>query len=265
MVALLAFAMATLAMHEERPAIRATAWVISALALLNMTVMTRGRTGWLVAVALLLMAAVLRARWKGAAVAAVVTAVLGAAAYMSVPAVQERVDAATADIAALERVDANNSTGIRLHFYKRGLEIIRDHAAFGAGTGAWKIEYERRSGNDPASLRKVSGLGNPHSDFLTTAVQFGLVGMLVHLTLVFALFVLAGRLPAPDMWMARGLVVAYAVGAVFNSFLWDFTEGHIVVILLVALFGGASVPSRATQPAFSTQRLFDFMDHTIRR
>jgi chromate transport protein ChrA len=67
------------------------------------------------------------------------------------------------------------------------------------------------------------------------------------------------------MWMARGLVVAYAVGAVFNSFLWDFTEGHIVVILLVALFGGASVPSRATRPAFSTQHLLDFVDHTRRR
>jgi O-antigen ligase len=155
--------------------------------------------------------------------------------------------------------------GIRLHFYRRGLEIVRDHAVLGAGTGAWKIEYERRSGNDPESLRKVSGLGNPHSDFLTTAVQFGLIGMLVHLTLVFALFVLAGRLPAPDMWMARGLVVAYAVGAVFNSFLWDFTEGHIVVVLLVALFGGASVPSRATRPAFSTQHLLDFVDHTRRR
>jgi O-antigen ligase len=265
MMALLAFAMATLAMHEERPAFRLTAWAIAALALLNMTVMTRGRTGWLVAVALLLMAAILRARWKGAAIAAVLTAALGAAAYMSIPAIQERVDAGTRDVAELERGNVENSTGIRLHFYKRGLEIVRDHALFGAGTGAWKVEYERRSADDPERLRKVSGLGNPHSDFLTTAVQFGLVGMLVHLTLVFALFVLAGRLPAPDMWMARGLVVAYAVGAVFNSFLWDFTEGHIVVILLVALFGGASVPSRATRPAFSTQHLLDFVDHTRRR
>jgi O-antigen ligase len=265
MMALLAFAMATLAMHEERPVFRATAWVISALALLNMTVMTRGRTGWLVAVALLLMAAILRARWKGAVIAVVVTVALGATAYMSIPAVRERVDAGTKDVAELERGNVENSTGIRLHFYKRGLEIVRDHAVFGAGTGAWKIEYERRSGNDPESLRKVSGLGNPHSDFLTTAVQFGLVGVLVHLALVLALFVLAGRLPAPDMWMARGLVVAYAVGAVFNSFLWDFTEGHIVVILLVALFGGASVPSRATRPAFSTQHLLDLSDHTRRR
>jgi O-antigen ligase len=265
MMALLAFAMATLAMHEERLAVRATTWVIAALALLNITLMTRGRTGWLVAAALLLMAAILRARWKGAAMAAVLTAALGAAAYMSIPAVQQRVDAATNDLAELERGNVDTPTGIRLHFYRRGLEIVRDNAAFGAGTGAWKIEYERRSGNDPAPLRQVSGLGNPHSDYLTTAVQFGLAGMLVHLTLVFALFVLAGRLPAPDMWMARGLVVAYAVGAVFNSFLWDFAEGHIVVLLLVALFGGAAVPSRGTRPAYAAQHLFDFFDHTRRR
>lgn len=265
MMALLAYAMVTLAMHETRPAFRASQWTIASLALLNMTVMTRGRTGWLVALSLLLMTAVLRAGWKGASVAAVAAAAVGATAYMTVPAVSERVNAMNDDIAEVARGNVVNSTGIRLHFYQRGMEIVREHPAVGAGTGAWKFEYERRSANDPEPLRKVSGMGNPHSDYLATAVQFGLFGMLFHLALVLGLFVAAGRLPSADMWMARGVVVAYGVGAIFNSFLLDFTEGHIVVMLLAALFGGAWLPSRAVRPALSTQHLLDLVDHPRRR
>lgn len=265
MMALLAFAMATLAMNEPRPAWRAAQWTVAALALVNMMVMTRGRTGWLIALSLLVLAAVLRARWKGAAAAAVAVVLLGTAAYTTVPAVHERVAAVSADFTEMARGNVGTSTGIRLHFYQRALAIVREHAAFGAGTGAWKVEYERRSADDPAELRHVVGFGNMHSDYLTTAVQFGLVGVLLHLGLVVGVYVLAGRLPGPDMWMARALVVGYAVGALFNSFLLDFGEGHVVVLLLVALFGGAWPPSRDARPALASEHAVDFGDHARRR
>lgn len=265
MMALLAFAMATLAFVEVRLALRAASWLIAWLALLNLTVMTHARTGWFIVFGLLLTAAAEKGRWPGAVAAAVAVAVLGSFAYVSVPSVQQRVGAALNDVEQLVRGNVVTSTGIRLHFHARGIEIVKAHPVFGAGTGAWRIEYERRSADDPESLQQVSGLGNAHSDYVTMAVQFGLFGLFAYFGLLAALFMLAKRLPGADMWLARGLIVAYAVGAIFNSFLWDFAEGHIVVLLLIALFGGRWPPSADARPALSAQHLLDLVNHARRR
>lgn len=265
MMALLAFALATLAFIEARPAVRVAGWSIALLALLNLVVMTRARTGWFLVLGLLLTAAAEKGRWKGAVAAAIGIAALGAVAYITVPAIQARVGDAVEDIRQLVRGNVVTSTGVRLHYYARGIEIVKDHPAFGAGTGAWRVEYERRSAADPEPLQKVSGLGNAHSDYVTIAVQFGLLGLAAYVALLAGLFALSKRLPAADMWMARGLIVAYAVGAVLNSFLWDFVEGHIVVIVLAALFGGAWPPSREARPALCTEHVVDLLDHARRR
>jgi hypothetical protein len=44
--------------------------------------------------------------------------------------------------------------------------------------------------------------------------------------------------------MAQGVVVAMAIGCVFNSLLLDFTEGHAFVYLTGVLFAGLP-PSRS--------------------
>jgi O-antigen ligase len=234
---------------------------VGLLGLLNLLTMTRGRTGWVIVIGLLAMVAAVKLRWKGAVAAAVAAVALGSAAYVAVPAVQQRVDAARSDIDEFERGNVVTSTGIRLHFWGRAFEIVQAHPILGAGTGAWKVEYERRSAGDPEPLRRVSGKGNPHGDFVATAVQFGLVGLLLHLIVLIALWRMGSRLPRPDMWMARGLVVAYAAGAALNSFMLDFTEGHMVMVLLAALYGGTWPPSRDARAALDTQHLLDFVDH----
>jgi O-antigen ligase len=264
-MALLALAMATLALRAPNLVVRFAEWGVGLLALLNLLVMTRGRTGWVIVGGLLAMVAMMKWRWRGAAAAAVAAVVVGSIAYFAVPAVQQRVEAARSDMEELERGNIVTSTGIRLHYYGRALEIVRAHPILGAGTGSWKVEYERRSAADPEPLRHVSGKGNPHGDFVATAVQWGLVGLLLHVAVLIALWRMAARLASPDMWMARGLVVAYAAGAVFNSFLLDFTEGHMVMILLVALYGGTWPPSRDARAALDTQHLLDFLDHARRR
>jgi O-antigen ligase len=110
------------------------------------------------------------------------------------------------------------------------------------------VEYERRNANDPEILKTFPGLGNPHNDYLLIGVQLGWVGIALFVAALGALYRLAGQLPVERAWLARGTLVAYASGALVNSFLWDAAEGTIFVLLIGTLFAGPWPPARAADP-----------------
>jgi O-antigen ligase len=207
--------------------------------------MTYGRTGYLIFGALVIWALVFRFRLKGLVAGLVITTLAVALSYGGIESVKHRVDDAVSEVRGFADGDVVTPTGIRLHYYRRALAIVRDHPVIGAGTGSWPVEYERRSAEDPPALRRISGMGNPHSEYLLTAVQWGTLGVVLHLAALVALLRAANRLPLRRAWLARGTVVAFAVGSLFNSFFWDATEGHTFVLLLAALYGGRWPPDPA--------------------
>jgi NADH:ubiquinone oxidoreductase subunit H len=82
-------------------------------------------------------------------------------------------------------------------------------------------------------------------------VQLGLVGIALFVAALVALYRLAGQLPTARAWLARGTLVAYASGALVNSFLWDAAEGTIFVLLIGTLFAGPWPPARAADSVTS--------------
>jgi O-antigen ligase len=214
------------------------AWVIAAAALANVFGMIQGRTGYLVVVVLAFWASWRRFSWRGAAAATVVLATVAFIAYANLSPVKHRLDLAASDLDRFKAGEIDTPLGRRLHFYGRALQIIADNPVFGAGTGAWAAEYDRRSVDDPAPLAKAQGLGNPHNDYLLVAVQWGIVGLLLMLGAIVALYRWASRLPGQSSWLAQASVVAYSAGALVNSFLWDAGEGMTFVLLWGALFAG---------------------------
>lgn len=82
-------------------------------------------------------------------------------------------------------------------------------------------------------------------------MQLGLVGIALFVAALVALYRMAGKLPSARAWLARGTLVAYAAGALVNSFLWDATEGTIFVLLIGALFAGPWPPPRAADSGSS--------------
>ncbi len=81
-------------------------------------------------------------------------------------------------------------------------------------------------------------MGNPHNDYLLVAVQWGMVGLLLMLGALVALYRWASRLPGHSSWLAQASVVAYSAGALVNSYFWDAGEGMTFVLLWGALFAG---------------------------
>jgi O-antigen ligase len=207
-------------------------WVcVIGLAYFNLMFMASGRTGHIVLLALLLLLGyqyriALIKRWM--IVIPVLVAVV-AVTILTSPAIQSRSD----DIDVAFSRPAESSIGERLIMWQTTLRIIEDHPIFGAGTGSFEGEYAKKAYDHPSVLT-----GNPHDEYLLIAGQLGLIGLGGFLLLLYRQWKLANKQALPYSFAAQGLVLAMAVGCMFNSFLYDHGEGHFYAIFAGLLLSG---------------------------
>jgi O-antigen ligase len=181
-------------------------------------------------------------RWslKGLAVAATALGVLLGGAYQWAPTFQTRINEAAKEARdyRLQARPGETSIGSRLHFWKRSAEWMREHPLLGAGTGGWaEAFYEATEGDDAFMHNRARN--HPHNEYVHLTVQLGPLGLMLFVALLVVAFRRAARLPGDHAALARGFVLAFAVGCLFSDFLWDTTEGHLWAILGGALFGAA--------------------------
>ena len=132
---------------------------------------------------------------------------------------------------------------MRLEWYRNSFAVIRMHPIIGSGTGSFPKAYaDRTSGS---TLKPTV---NPHNEFLHITAQTGLVGLAALLALFAIQWRAASRLVSPlETHLARGLVVAFVIGCLFNSLLLDHTEGLFFAWLTALLYAGYAPrpPARA--------------------
>lgn len=200
------------------------------LTLFNLTFMVSGRTGHIIFAALVLLLlyqyrAGLRKYWPGLLAAfAVATAVL-----LASPAIRDRAN----DIDLAASNPEQSSIGQRLIMWQTASRIIADHPVLGSGTGSFAGEYTKKSYDHPSIQT-----GNPHNEYLLIVAQLGVVGLGGFLLLLYRQMRESVALAQPYRFAAQGLVVAMAVGCLFNSFLYDHGEGHFFAIYAGMLFSG---------------------------
>lgn len=217
-----------------------SAWLLfTALASFDLLFLVSGRTGYAVFMALLVLLLIQYRGWVKKywlSVFLVLTTLAGTALLTS-PAIQSR--SADMDMAAIN--PENSSLGQRMIFWKTSMRIIADHPVFGAGTGSFEREFSRQATDYP-NLRS----DNPHSEYLMIAAQLGVIGLLSFIWLLYSQYKFSSKLPPMYQAATRGLVVAMAVGCLFNSFLRDHGEGHFFAIyagLLLSCFAPRSTES----------------------
>ena len=221
---LMAFAALLFAELALEPAPRRVRIFWAALSLgaaFNVLFLVQGRTGYVVLAVLVLWFLFRTLRWKGIVAAAGILAVAFAGAYQLSDSFHTRISLARAQADQWQHgVESHNAIGERFEFYTNTLAIIRDHPLLGVGTGGFVQAYEER-----VQGTEVKPTRNPHSQYLLTASQAGLVGLGLLVLLLVQLWRCAGRLPREsDRTLARGLVLTMAVGSLFNSLLIDHTE-----------------------------------------
>ncbi|TFZ04841.1 O-antigen ligase family protein [Ramlibacter rhizophilus] len=229
-----AFLMLVLAPARSRPWL----WRLGA-GFLALTVLFAigGRTGHIVLLALLALAAVLQAprgrRLPTALAVLLAVAVLAVAS----PKVRERAAETWTGSAQLDGT-ALSSTDIRVQLALTALAMAREHGLTGVGHTRVaerhaEVTLERlhaqpsgRHHQDEFWVR----LDNPHNEYLMQLIATGAVGFALFLAWVAAPLRQPGS--RPDRHALLGLVVAFAIGCLFNSLLRDFIEGHYYAAVL---------------------------------
>ncbi len=230
-----AFLFASLALNAAS-AVGRLAWAcLAVLAVINVTLMVKGATGYLIlgALALLFGYGCLRARGVGLAAGGLAAVV---AILLIVPGpFQQRITGIGAEIGRWQPgARSETSAGQRLEFYRNTLPMIAEHPIIGTGTGSFPKAYaDRIRGTESLETR------NPHGEFLHITVQLGLIGLAALVYLFFRQWQLSRRLATPvERQLARGLVATLVIGCLLNSLLLDHTEGLFYAWLTGVLYAG---------------------------
>lgn len=238
-----AFALLGIALDQAREGRwRAAAglFAVSVVFLANLAFIATGRTALLVAPVLVLLLGYRQFRWRGLVGAALVFGVLGGAAVIESPYLRTRLATSVSELRAWETHDAQNSTGLHLEFLKKSVSFVRTAPLIGHGTGSIAEQFRNAAAGQSGAAGVASV--NPHNQILAVAIQLGLLGAAVLLAMWGAHLALfrGGGLTA---WFGLVIVVQNVVSCLFNSHLFDFTQGWLYVFG-VGVTGGMALRER---------------------
>jgi len=242
LVSYAAFLFTLLARQETRRAWRIACVALALIAAHNVLFTVSSRTGYLVLAVLLLYFFAVTFRWRGVAIAFAVGTVLFCAAYAGSDTFYQRVNDAISEMSDWHPgKPSDTSIGLRMEFYRGSLQIIREHPLFGAGTGSFPAAYAAT-----VNGTQMAETTNPHNEYLLIASQIGLIGLACLLYLFYRQWRLAGRLAQPLYRdLARGLVLMFVIGCLFNSLLLDHAEGLLFAWLSALVFAAPVIPATA--------------------
>jgi O-antigen ligase len=164
---------------------------------------------------------------KGLAGALIVTLVAAAGVWASSPYVRMRVDqtfTATERHTNLRHVTSSEE---RMVFWTKSLRFIASAPLIGHGTGSIPELFKHSAVGQVGASSEVST--NPHNQTFAVAIQLGFAGVVV-LWAMWLAHLLVFRGGGFTAWLGLVLVTQNVVGSLFNSFLFDYTEGWLYVV-----------------------------------
>lgn len=217
---------------------RTAAVAVVVMALVNVIFVMNGRTGHLVAIALISLALMWELPRPYRVFAGAMPVVVLLAVWLGSATVRDRMEAAIQELDSYTKIGStDSSSGERLNYWHRSVESILQHPVAGAGVGSWNAEYQRLDqGRGPVNAQNVR---NPHQEFLLWGVEAGMIGLALLCNVLLAFWRDTRRMTVPAARAARSVLAALVVACIFNSSLFDATIGDFfcVVLALVLAFG----------------------------
>jgi O-antigen ligase len=202
--------------------------------LVNIAFVATSRAAFVVFIVLVGLLAFQRFSRKGALAMVVGGVVLAGAAWLSSPALRERIMLVSHEVELYENGSAATSSGYRLNWWKHSLGFIASAPLIGHGTGSTRAIFREAAATDPSLQDAITD--NPHNQTLSIALQLGLLGA----SLLWAMWIahlLLFRGDGMAAWIGAGVVVQNVVASLFNSQLFYFSPGWIYVFG-VGVLGG---------------------------
>jgi hypothetical protein len=215
------------AWRERRRALGLALWLLALIFLVNILYVSTSRTALVVIPVLLVLFAWKQLPWKATIGVLVAAMMLGALTWSFAPDVRNNVIDLLREVRDFRPQGAGTRAGERLEFWRKSVEFIAEAPAIGHGTGSIRDRFRRAVGGHSGMAGLASA--NPHNQTLAVAIQLGLVGTAV----LFAMWLahaLLFRSEGFAAWAGLVIVAQNFVGSLFNSHLFDFTQGWGYVI-----------------------------------
>lgn len=223
---LLAFALKSF--RSQRPWRALAALAIALLFVSNVMFIATGRTTVVVMIVLLVWFGIQQVSWKSAGTVVLCGTIVLVTAWVSSPYLQARLTTLWEEVHSYDPSSHTvASAAIRLEFWKRSSEFVRQAPILGHGTGSVESLF-RKSASGTNQLSSIT-TRNPHNQILIVVIQLGLIGGVLlismwgaHLQLFLhrELYALFGSF----------VVIQNIIGSLFNSHLFDFSQGWLYVL-----------------------------------
>lgn len=205
----------------------------------------RGRTGQLSVLAAYGLVALMHLprRWK---IAGFVAAGLCFGAMIALSGhMQERFALAIQEAKTFQQDGDSTSIGARLKAWQLSLDLIEQRPITGHGVGNYRpLAYEHFSGS---SICELGVCEQPHNQFLMTAVETGLPGMLALLIFLAAPLVRGRGSPSEHEALVPAFIAIVVITAMFDSALSIRAEGYFTVTVLGLLMASRYRPDQPPQ------------------
>jgi len=239
-----AFMFATEAGRQSEIWKRAALWALVVLAGLDVFLLVQSQTGQVGFLALAVYWCWRRLGLKGIAVGLFAGIMVLVVSIQVSPMFRDRMAMVVEQVQSSQsgEIAVSNqpvAVSLRLEWYRNTVALIADNPMLGVGTGGFATAYAL-SVADKVGVKPA----HPHNQYLLTAAELGIPGLIGLLALFAWLFWLSSQM-ADSFYkeIGQGAIVFIAVGCLFNSLLLDHAEGLFFVwIMCVVLAGSRTSP-----------------------
>ena len=220
------------------------------LTLLNVLFVLSGRSGHVVAIAMLSLAIMWQLPKRLRALVLLLPFLLAIALFLSSAKVRERLTMVKNEVQSYSsQHKSDTSSGIRLELWREAIAIIADHPFAGLGVGSWSTEYNRLELKKNPVRKPIDGNGNPHQEYLQWGVQLGLPGIALLLGLFASVFSDTRHMEPAVARAAQSTLAALMVACLFNSSLYDALIGDFFCVTLGLLLALGIYPKLGPKSA----------------
>ena len=220
------------------------AWgiALALLALANVFLVLKGRSGYAIALSSLALAAMWAMPRRLQLLALLLTPVLVLSGLsLGSAQVQERVLKIwheSKNYVKASQQETESSSGWRLNAWHRSLQAIQEQPLHGHGVGSWTPAVKRLEGSTAERIFGAGNNSNPHQEYLLWGVEVGIGGILLQCALLACVVRDALRFSTACKRATLSVTAAMAMACLFNSALYDDLMGDYLCVslgLLLAL------------------------------
>lgn len=236
---------------------RYTAVFVAMMALFNVLFVLSGRTGHVVAIALVSLAIMWELPQKYRAVVIALPFLLAFLLFASSSKVRDRLTLVKTEVQSYSaQATSTTSSGIRLGLWRSATQIIDENPLHGAGVGSWSTEHNRLQRSQNPEHVDIQGNGNPHQEYLLWGVQLGIPGIVLFFGLMLSIWRDTLQMEKLYTRPAQSVLAALAVACLFNSSIYDALIGDFFCVALGLLLALGLTPIKSTDlaPAARTAR-----------